>query len=195
MKRRFKPAFGILGRVENDKDKCEEAIKKNIPMRFEIEGNQEKNFGSQLWDDIRSFDSYKKNAVLEHNDKILKYSQKHKLDPDIVRSVMYAENARGHKVILNKGADLIGKSESPLPMNIQKNRWASLIDKKPEDLYDPDVNIEAATLLLRRISDRIKRPTAEKVGSIWNSLSLRKTNEFGEYIGKVYKEKPWKKID
>jgi hypothetical protein len=53
MERKFKPAFGILGRVENDPIKREEAIKQNIPMRFEIERKKENNFGSKLWDDIR----------------------------------------------------------------------------------------------------------------------------------------------
>lgn len=80
-------------------------------------------------------------------------------------------------------------------MNIQKNRWASLIDKDPDDLYDPDMNIEAATVLLRRIADRIRKPSPEKVGSIWHYLGHEKTDEFGEYIGQLYKEKPWKRLD
>lgn len=80
-------------------------------------------------------------------------------------------------------------------MNIQKNRWASLVDKDPEDMYDPDVNIEAGTILLRRIKDRIEKPTPEKIGSLWHGLVLEKTDEFGHYIGKVYREKPWRKID
>ena len=67
------------------------------------------------------------------------------------------------------------------------------IDKQPEDMYDPDVNIEAATVLLKRIADRIDKPDAAKVGSIWNYTGREKTNEFGEYIGKVYQEKPWAK--
>ena len=76
-----------------------------------------------------------------------------------------------------------------------KDRWASLIGKQPDDLYDEDANIEAATVLLKRISSRVKKPTPEKVGSIWNFSGREKTNEFGEYIGRVYKEKPWRKID
>ena len=62
-------------------------------------------------------------------------------------------------------------------------------------IYDSDINIEAATILLRRISDRIDRPDAAKIGSIWQYTGREKTNEFGEYIGKIYKEKPWKIID
>ena len=80
-------------------------------------------------------------------------------------------------------------------MNIQKDRWASLIDKNPDDLYDADNNIEAATILLKRISDRIEKPTPAKVGSIWNYMGREKTNEFGEYTGQLYKKKPWKNLD
>lgn len=93
------------------------------------------------------------------------------------------------------GADMIHQSESPLPMNIQKNRWSSLIDKKPEDMYDADTNIEAASVLIRRISDRIERPTPEKVGSVWNYIGRESTNDFGDYVGRIYKEKPWRKIE
>jgi hypothetical protein len=62
--------------------------------------------------------------------------------------------------------------------------------KKPEDLYDPNSNVEAATVLLKRIVDRVEKPTPEKIGSIWNYVGREKTNEFGEYIGEVYKKKP-----
>ena len=80
-------------------------------------------------------------------------------------------------------------------MNIQKNRWAKLVDKNPDDLYDPEANIEAGTVLLRKISDRIEHPSPEKIGSIWHYTGLEKTDEFGEYVGKIYREKPWKKFD
>jgi hypothetical protein len=80
-------------------------------------------------------------------------------------------------------------------MNIQKERWSSLVDKEPNDLYDPDHNVEAATILLRRISDRIEKPDAAKIGSIWQYTGRENTNEFGEYIGKVYREKPWRIAD
>jgi len=187
--------MGLLPRVENNGAKREEAIKNNIPVRFEIEKNSNQDFGSKLWDNLRTFESFGKNAVRKHDKKILKHSQKHNLDPDLVRSVMFAENARGHKGPLNYAFDVMKASDSPLPMNIQKERWASLIDKKPDDMYDLDNNIEAAAILLKRIAERIDRPTPEKVGSIWQYMGREQANEFGEYIGKVYHEKPWRKLD
>ena len=83
-----------------------------------------------------------------------------------MRSVMFAENARGHKLGGNYLGDVFKESESPLPMNIQKNRWATLVDKTPEDMYGPDVNIEAAAMLLRRIAHRVEKPTPEKIGTL-----------------------------
>lgn len=194
MEKKFMPALGPLARVENDPAKWEEAIKKDIPVRFGIEKNRGQH-KAKIWSDLYNLDYLGKNAVRKHNEKIIKYSQKHNLDPDMVRSVMYAENARGHKMGVNYITDKMRQSESVMPMNIQKNRWADLINKKPEDLRDPDDNIEAATILLKRIALRIDRPTPEKVGSIWNYIGHEKTNEFGEYIGKIYREKPWKKIE
>ena len=62
-------------------------------------------------------------------------------------------------------------------------------------MYNPEVNIDTSTLLLKRIRDRIEKPTPEKIGSIWNYSGKEKTSEFGEYIGQLYHEKPWAKFD
>lgn len=127
--------------------------------------------------------------------RIAHYAQKHDVDPDLMRAVMYAENARGHYIIANKMADTLKISDSILPMNIQKHTWSPLLDKKPEDMYDEDTNIETSAVLLRRIADRIDYPSAEKVGSVWNYIGRERTSEFGEYIGRLYREKPWKRIE
>lgn len=82
-----------------------------------------------------------------------------------------------------------------MPMNIQIKKWSGLIDKKPNELYDSNENIEASTVLLKRIRDRIKDPTPEKIGSIWNFAGKEKTSEFGEYVGMLYQEKPWKNLN
>lgn len=181
--------------VINDAKDREKNIKENKPAIFEIKKNPDQNFGLKFWDNLRTFDYLGVRAVRENNNRIWKYSQKHDLDPDIIRAVMYAENARGHSIGLNRTADDLRKSESPLPMNIQKTRWSSLIDKKPEDMYDHDASIEAATILISRIRDRLEKPSVEKIGSIWHYVGAEKTDEFGEYVGRVYREKPWQKLE
>ncbi len=196
MERKFLPYKNkILKRIVNDPDERELSILDNLPVRFEIRKNDKIN--------IEQNEEYKKyhrselgnKAVRDNYEHISKYAKKHNLDPNITRSVMYAENARGHKGGLNQIADWVNLSESPLPMNIQKNRWAKLLDKKPDDLYDPDANIETGTILLKRIADRIDKPDASKIGSIWNYIGREQTNEFGEYIGKVYRERPWEQFE
>ncbi len=197
--------MGPFRPVLNKPEEREKSILEDTPALFEIKQTKRtkpsgilgavQNAFDETVDEVRTFDSYGKKAVQDNDEKILRQAQKHNLDPDLIRSVMYAENARGHKIVLNKWSDDLKFSESPLPMNIQKNRWSKLIGKKPEDMYDSENNIEAATILLKRISNRIKKPTPEKIGSIWNYMGREKTNEFGEYIGEVYREKPWKKLD
>lgn len=191
----MKKTYGPFRPVVNDGAKREDAIKRNLPAWFEIRVNPDAGDASGIMDEAWNIDSYGKSVVHEHDKRILRNAQKYSIDPDLIRAVMFAENARGHKTLLNWGVDVIGTSESPRPMNIQKDRWSSLVDKKPEDLYDPDVNIEAGTVLLSRLRDRIKIPTPTKIGTLWNSLKENETTVFGEYIGKVYRERPWKKLD
>ena len=194
-----KQKLGPFRPVFNEPEDREKAIMNDTPALFEIERNFPIDLNKPILDEVLdnayTFDSYGRDAVNKHDKPIMKHAQKHNLDPDLIRSVMFAENARGHKFGLNKWADNHKKSDSPLPMNVQKNRWSPLIGKHPDDLYDADNNIEAATILLKRISNRVNKPTPAKVGSIWHYTGREKTNEFGEYIGRVYEEKPWRKID
>jgi len=113
------------------------------------------------------------------------------MDKDLIRAVMWAENARGHKFGINKLADQLGVSDSPLPMNMNKVTGGKLLNISPEKLYDPEKNIEASTVFLRRIRDRIKNPTPAKIGSLWLFTGQEKTNEFGAFIQRIYNEKPW----
>lgn len=76
-------------------------------------------------------------------------------------------------------------------MNIKKKKWAGLVNKKQDDMHNADVNIEAGTVLLKRIRDRIERPTPEKIGSIWHYAGMENIDEFGNFIGEIYKKKPW----
>ncbi len=205
--------YGPFLPVINTAPEREEAIKKNTLALFEVQAKKKEsavntgyfsNFYNaldkikektgEMWDDLRTVDALGKQAIAQHDKSILKYAQKYNVDPDLTRSVMYAENARGHKFGLNSVSDFVGVSSSPLPMNVQKARWSSLIGKAEEDMYDPDANIEASTVLLKRIRDRVRNPNADTIGSVWHNIGATQTDEFGEYIGAVYTEKPWKKL-
>ena len=76
-------------------------------------------------------------------------------------------------------------------MNINPSLWAALVGEVDSQLEDPAQNIEAAIILIRRISDRLENPTPEAVGSIWNYIGRETTHDRGAYIGRIYREKPW----
>jgi hypothetical protein len=162
-------------------------IQANKPARFEIKKNP-KATGADVW---YEFSPYGRSAVKKHNATVEEMSKKHGVDSDLVRAVMWAENARGHKGVLDELADVFQVSDRALPMNVDKNKWSGLIGKTPAEMYDPRNNIEAGVVLLDRITARIKEPTPEKVGSIWHHSGREITDDFGAFIQRVYDEKPW----
>lgn len=191
--------FGPFRPVLNKWEEREKSIKEDKPAVFNISRkfpiNLQKPLIDDIWDNFRTNDRTGKDVVRKYDREIMRHSQKNNMDPDLVRAVMYAENARGHKFGLNSVADSMRLSESVMPMNIQKNRWSDLVGKKPDDMYDADNNIETATVLLSRIRNRVEKPTPEKIGSLWHSLAREETDEFGEFIGQAYREKPWAKFE
>ena len=192
--------YGPYRPVVNLADEREKYIKEDKPAIFQIADRRlPANAGKRVT--MQSLKEEAKNvlrnfsipyagkiAVQKHNKSILKNSEKHNIDPDIIRAVMYAENTRGW---YGKPAEALNWSDSILPMNIKKQKWARLVNKKQEDMHDADINIEAGTVLLKRIRDRIERPTPEKIGSIWHYSGMENIDEFGNYVGEVYKKKPW----
>ncbi|CCQ74803.1 hypothetical protein [Magnetospira sp. QH-2] len=175
--------------VTMEKDRID-ALKSGDPAIFQIERNPKADNERKFWEKP----SLGYDAVKEHDRTIEKMAEKHKVDPDLIRAVMWAENARGHWYGANDFLDRIGFSDTVMPMNINPDEWASLIEKQGDRLENPLDNIEAATILIKRIGQRIEGPTdAAKIGSIWNFSGREKTSDFGEYIGRLYKDRPWNK--
>lgn len=130
-------------------------------------------------------------AVHKYNDLIEAAAQKYDVDPDLIRAAMYIENRDGHKGGLNPMADIIDRSESLLPMNIQTKRWSDLGDND-FDMDDPAQNIEAAALLLKRLQGSLEDPNdIEALGTLWNSGGAQSINSVGQRIAYAYKNKPW----
>jgi len=159
------------------------------PARFQIRQNPKAD-GSEAIHEIRKWGT---EAVEKHDSLIREMAEKHGVDPDLIRAVMWAENARGHKYGLNQFWDERRWSDSVLPMNMNKTIGAKLLGKRPEDLYDARDNVEAAAIFLKRIRDRIDdpNPTPAQIGSIWLFTGREQTNDWGEFIQRVYDEKPW----
>ncbi len=160
------------------------AILKNKPLSLTVRKNPKANG----WIGISFLGN---NAVLNYGEKIEKYSKKHKVDPDLVKAIIFTEHSRGHKYGLDIIADYLDKSTSRRPMNIQK-KWIKLIDNNEESWYNEDKNIEAGIILINRLYKAIENPTAEKVGILWNGTWKNKVSDFGNYVGKQYEKKEWK---
>ncbi|MDX2143000.1 MAG: hypothetical protein SFV19_06575 [Rhodospirillaceae bacterium] len=131
-------------------------------------------------------------TVARHKDAIERIAKEENVDPDLVKTVMYAENARGHKFGAGYLADALGWSSSIHPMNINPGLWSGLgIDKK--SAYDPETNIRAATRLIGRTWNRLDEPTAGKLVSLYEGLSQDKVSEYGAYGQGVYNERRWER--
>lgn len=81
-------------------------------------------------------------------------------------------------------------ADSFLPMNINPSIWGGLgIDRK--SARDYLTNIRAGITLIKRIAERMDDTSPEKVASIWNYAGRERVNDFGAYVGRMYRERPW----
>ena len=174
--------------VLNMPDERTASILADTPARFEIKDNPNAD-GSKA---LHEWSARAKKVVSENDGLIEEMAKKHDVDPDLIRAVMWSENARGHWGGAGKLADSLGISNSAEPMNVDKEKWSSLLGKNPHEMYDTRNNVEAGTILLKRIRDRIEAPTAAKIGSIWVYSGREKVHDFGAVIQRVYDEKPWR---
>lgn len=167
------------------------SILNNTPAKFDIKFKKtDKIYREAAIDTFIRDNDLARKTVQQHSETIEKLSKKHGVDPDLVKSIMWDENARGDKFGLNQLLDPISSSQRP--MNINGSVWSGLVGKKADRLDKPEENIEASVILIKRISDRIEKPTAGKIGSIWNYIGRENTNDFGNDVDIIYNQKPWK---
>jgi soluble lytic murein transglycosylase-like protein len=130
-------------------------------------------------------------AVLLYNDIIELEARRQGVDPDLVKAMVYTENANG--ALYGPAAQAVHLERSTLPMNIRPNLWSQLAGEKA-DLRDPLQNIEAGVRLLGRIMDRLKDPSVAKVATLYNSLAKEQVTELGARTAEVYETRAWEKV-
>ena len=162
-----------------------QALVENLPARFEIRENPNADPNYGAW---RAIHSLGVDAVQQHEGTIERLARAQGVDPDLVKAIMYVENAHG---AYGHPLEALGLAESLFPMNIRPDPWAAMQDP-PADLSDPEVNIRIAVTLIRRITERIDDPTPAKVASIWNFTGREAVNEFGARVQDVYRRQLWK---
>ncbi|MGB0684351.1 MAG: hypothetical protein ACPGOV_16725 [Magnetovibrionaceae bacterium] len=173
--------------LEDEKERVA-SILADEPAVFEVAPNPDADDSSPWYES----DPAGRVAVNRHKALIENEAKRQNVDPDLVKSIVYAERARGHYFGASDVGEALGLSDSVFPMNIKPETWGELgIDD--ETVYDPEHNIKAGVTLIRRIEDRIVDPDPAKIGSVWNYTGREKINDFGAYVGRVYNEKPWEK--
>lgn len=190
------PASNMLDKVPlspwpslKDPDERRVSILQDKPDKFEFRGGRPADDSAPFWE----LPQFGARTVQRYDPIIVQMAEKHGVDADLLRAVMYMENARGHYFGMNNLSDALGLSDSIAPMNINPDLWKTLLNKAEPDFKDPRQNIEAATILLKSIANRLDDPTPEAIASVWNYLGRETTSDIGAYVGRAYREKPWEK--
>lgn len=175
---------------ENDNYLPEEdrrnAIKQNKKIILDIKENPNAN---GKWPFYHS-QTIGEMFVKKYEQPIEYYAKKYNVDADLVKAVMYTENATGHNLGLNYLFDFLHRSKSQAPMNIRGDLWGDM-QGKHFDTYDPYQNIELSTILLKKLSESIKNPTIAKIGTLWNNTSANMVTDKGARVEYNYRNKWW----
>lgn len=165
------------------------ALKNDVPARFDIAETPHQTGDAPF----RRQHSKGVEAVKKYDAVIHREAQRQDVDSNLIRAIMYVENADGSHYGLESVLTALGAAKTLMPMNINPKTWEGMDGKSIKDFKDPEKNIAAAVALIRRIRDRIENPTPSKIGSIWNFTGREKVSSLGARIGRAYKERLWEK--
>lgn len=116
-------------------------------------------------------------------------AKKERVDPDLIRTVVYMETTHGWYDAL-----AMGKNDTILPMNVSVKNWGKDLGFSRSDLEKPAVNIEAGAKILKGIIGNLpdKAPVSV-VATLYNALGAPQVNNYGARAQKVFQTRPWKK--
>ena len=161
-----------------------ESILADTPSTFYVKNNPEAE-GKAPW---YSIETAGERAVLKHNDIIQQEAERAGIDADLLRSIIYVENAHGRSY--GEPAEALGLSSTILPSNINVEKWKGLgIDSS--NASNPKQNIGAAATLLSRIQARTHDPNIAKIATLYNGLMKDAVTDYGARTESVFKNKPW----
>lgn len=174
----------VLRRLRNEADRRPNIIADEAAV-FPIEENPEADPTPPLW----SFHSVGRDVVRKYAPIIEDSAERHGVDPDLVKAIMYTENARGFWSGLPQA---IGEAGSLLPMNINPKIWQRL-GVTPDQATDPAANVELGVRLIKRLVERAPGASAEEIHTLYNNLFAEKTNHIGAHSEQAYLQKLWEK--
>ncbi|MEQ9248772.1 MAG: hypothetical protein RLO21_22560 [Nitratireductor sp.] len=126
-------------------------------------------------------------AVWVHQDVIEHEAKAAGINPDLVRAIVYVENAQGW---YGRIPQQLGLARTLLPMNINPNTWGRLVEGDA-DFHDPIDNIRAGVRLIRRLYERIPDATVAKVASPFKFTGMENVSDYGARVAEVYAARTW----
>lgn len=154
-----------------------ETLKKDLKyLQFQL-GNEKKKM-KPVYEIIKYAESYAKRLQIYNKDitktnalkygfLIKKYSRLRNLDPILVLSIIIIESHGNTNAVSCVGA--VGL------MQVYYNVWKDELQLSKEELFDPEININAGTYILRYYLDRYKNNVMEAI-TAYNTGSKKKLN-------------------
>lgn len=177
------PIFGVIEVfLSNQIQFRKKSIIEDTPAEFIVEDNSNAK-NEEPWYELGAYEQVSKNELF-----IVKSADKYNLDTDFVRAIIYIESTHGY---YDKLAAPFDVNKSILPMNVYASYWEDLGFSR-SDLKNPEINIEVGCLILKRIWDRVKDPTIEKVATVYQILGATMVTNYGAQVKKFYEQKPWR---
>jgi len=175
--------------VINTESERKKSIIENTPAIFEIMNNPH----AISTEPLIELDS--QSEVVKWYGLIIQIANKHKIDSQLAMAIMYMETTHGwyDKLYPDFLEKRFPMRKSILPMNIYYSYWRDLGVTK-ELLNCPFYNIDFGMILLSRIKARIKKPSIEKIATIYNFLGAEKVNDYGSRVNKIYYQQPWNRV-
>ncbi|SMF16189.1 hypothetical protein SAMN06265365_103197 [Tistlia consotensis] len=136
-----------------------------------------------------SWHSKGRDAVAKYERLIGAAAERYGVDPDLVKMVMYTENARGWWTV---AGEPVGASATILPMNVNSEMWQQL-GVTPEEAKDPAANIDLGVRLIKRLVERAPGASAGQIETLYNSLYAEKTNQVGAQAQQACDQRLWEK--
>jgi peptidoglycan hydrolase-like protein with peptidoglycan-binding domain len=125
--------------------------------------------------------------VNENDNIIIREARLARIDPDLVRAIIYVETTQGY---YDRGYELFNRNQTLRPMNIHAEFWKNL-EYTRKQLETPRDNIKAGVELLKRIKQHAPHANNAEIATLYNDLGAKRVSDYGARVQKVFVEKPW----
>jgi tetratricopeptide (TPR) repeat protein len=157
------------------------AIINNIPLVFNVEDNPQASGNVPLYEiPALSWVPSTESPIIDAA------AQKYNVDPDLIKAIIWVETTHGYYDYLFQE---VGRNSTILPMNVSL-LWKEMLGDR-QQLMDIQTNVFAGTRLISEIWKRVENPTVEKVATLYQKLSASEVSDYGAWVARAYKDKPW----